>query len=80
LKADKQAAERLVSLVTITVKAAADIRVADSKADAVEMERLKAENAELRRLLARYLHETPLGHQPRMIAHEAEAVLGSNSN
>lgn len=32
--------------------------------------------AELRRLLARYRDETPLGHQPHMIAHLADKALG----
>jgi hypothetical protein len=32
--------------------------------------------AELRRLLARYSDETPLGHQPHMIAHLADKALG----
>ena len=30
---------------------------------------------ELERLLLRYRTETPLGHQPHMIAHEVDAVL-----
>lgn len=29
-----------------------------------------------RKLLARYRHETPLGHQPHMIAHLADKALG----
>lgn len=36
---------------------------------------LEAELAECRRLLRRYYTETPLGHQPHMIAHEAEAAI-----
>lgn len=32
--------------------------------------------AELERLLRRYRTETPLGHQPHMIAHEVDAILG----
>ena len=35
-----------------------------------------AEIGRLRQLLARYRDETPLGHQPHMIAHEADAALG----
>ncbi len=31
---------------------------------------------EMERLLRRYRKETPLGHQPHMIAHEVDAVLG----
>jgi hypothetical protein len=27
-------------------------------------------------LVARYRDETPLGHQPHMIAHEADSALG----
>jgi uncharacterized membrane protein YccC len=38
--------------------------------------RLEAEAAELRKLLARYRDETPLGHQPHMIAHQADEALG----
>lgn len=37
--------------------------------------RLLARLAEALRLLRRYRTETPLGHQPHMIAHEADAVL-----
>lgn len=37
---------------------------------------MRQDTSELRRLLARYRDETPLGHQPHMIAHEADAVLG----
>ena len=29
------------------------------------------------RLLRRYRNETPLGHQPHMIAHEADALLAA---
>lgn len=44
--------------------------------DAVdEIVRLRTDNAELRRLLARYRDETPLGHQPHMIAHQADEAL-----
>ena len=40
-----------------------------------EIERLRAELAECQRLLHRYRNETPLGHQPHMIAHEVDAAL-----
>lgn len=36
---------------------------------------LEAERDKLRALLARYRNETPLGHQPHMIAHEVDAAL-----
>lgn len=36
---------------------------------------LEAENEKLRALLARYRNETPLGHQPHMIAHEVDEAL-----
>lgn len=36
---------------------------------------LEAQNTQLRRLLARYRNETPLGHQPHMIAHEVDKAL-----
>lgn len=45
------------------------------EADA-EIAQLRAENAELRRLLARYRDETPLGHQPHMIARQADDAIG----
>ena len=41
---------------------------------------LESDNAELRRLLTRYRNETPLGHQPHMIAHEADKVLAALEN
>lgn len=42
---------------------------------AAERDALAARLAEALRLLRRYRTETPLGHQPHMIAHEADAVL-----
>lgn len=36
----------------------------------------RAEIERLRALLARYREETPLGHQPHMIAHEVDKALG----
>lgn len=42
-------------------------RIANAAADHIEL---------LERLLARYRDETPLGHQPHMIAYEADAALG----
>lgn len=39
-------------------------------------EKLQKENGELRRLLERYRDETPLGHQPYMIAHLVDKILG----
>lgn len=36
--------------------------------------------AEAERLLRRYRTETPLGNQPHMIAHEADAFLGRAVN
>ena len=62
------------------VPPAADVRVAEAKADAEELARLRTENGELRRLLARYRDETPLGHQPHMIAHQADGALGRGPN
>lgn len=47
---------------------------------AEELARLRAENGELRRLLTRYRDETPLGHQPHMIAHQADEALGRGPN
>ncbi len=42
---------------------------------AAELRRLHAENERLRALLTRYRNETPLGHQPHMVAHEVDAAL-----
>ena len=42
---------------------------------AAELRRLHALNQELLRLVKRYRAETPLGHQPHMIAHEADAAI-----
>ena len=38
-------------------------------------DRLKAENVKLKRFLKRYRNETPLGHQPHMIAAEVDEIL-----
>ena len=40
-----------------------------------ELRKTMAENVRLRALLKRYRTETPLGHQPHMIAHEVDEVL-----
>ena len=40
-----------------------------------ELNAAKAEVERLRELLIRYRNETPLGHQPHMIAHEVDAAL-----
>ena len=37
---------------------------------------LRKELRRLKALLARYRDETPLGHQPHMIAHQADEALG----
>jgi hypothetical protein len=37
---------------------------------------LSKENVALRKLLKRYRTETPVGHQPHMIAHEVDRLLG----
>lgn len=42
---------------------------------AAELRRLHGVNQELLRLVKRYRAETPLGHQPHMIAHEADAAI-----
>ena len=36
---------------------------------------LKAQRDELLALVKRYRTETPIGHQPHMIAHEADAAI-----
>lgn len=41
---------------------------------------LKAELAEARRLLKRYLNETPIGNQPHMIVREVEAALAGEES
>lgn len=40
-----------------------------------EMLALKAQRDELLALVKRYRTETPIGHQPHMIAHEADAAI-----
>ena len=72
-KAEQQAAELLVVLA----RCVTDARIEEAKVDASELARLRIENIELRRLLTRYLNETPLGHQPSMIVHEVEDALGA---
>lgn len=42
-----------------------------------EIDRLWAVNETLRKLVRRYRDETPLGHQPHMIAHQVDATLGA---
>ena len=42
-----------------------------------ENARLKAQRDALAALLKRYRNETPLGHQPHMIAREVDAVLAT---
>lgn len=41
----------------------------------VEESALKADNEKLRYIVGRYLRETPLGHQPHMLAHLAEKAM-----
>ena len=79
-KAEQQVAEVLAALAGTALRAAADVRVAEAKTDAEELARLRTENGELRRLLARYRDETPLGNQPHMIAHQADEALGRGPN
>lgn len=38
---------------------------------------LERENAALREALRRYRNEVPLGHQPHMLAHEVDVLLGA---
>lgn len=40
-------------------------------------EQLRSELASARALLTRYRNETPLGHQPHMIAHEVDELLAA---
>lgn len=75
-KAEQQAAETLAVLAGTALRAAADVRVAEARVDADELSRLRNENSVLRHLLARYRDETPLGNQPHLIAHQADAALG----
>lgn len=75
-KAEQQAAEILAGLAGTALRAVADVRIAEARTDADELVRLRTENAALRQLLARYRDETPLGHQPHMIAHQADEALG----
>ena len=75
-KAEQQAAELLVGLAQTTVRAVADVRAAEAMADVSELQRLRAENAELRTMLMRYRLEVALGHQPHMLAHAVDVALG----
>lgn len=43
-----------------------------------EIKMLKSELRQAHGLIGRYLEETPLGNQPHMIAHQAEAWLKAN--
>lgn len=79
-KAEQQAVEVLAELAGTALRAAADVRVEEARTDAEQLVRLRTENAELRRLLTRYRDETPLGHQPHMIAHLADGALGRGPN
>lgn len=79
-RAEQQAAEVLAALVGTVVRAAADARVTEAKTDADQLARLRSENAELLKLLARYRDETPIGNQPNMIAHQADEALGRGHN
>ena len=78
-KAEQKAAEVLAVIAGTAIRAAADVRVAEAWTNDEELARLRSENAELKRLLARYRDETPLGHQPHMIAHQADAALNRNA-
>ena len=50
-------------------------RQCEGTAYRIRARQLEAENAQLKSLLHRYRTETPLGHQPHMIAHLADAAL-----
>lgn len=50
-KAEQQAAEVLVAITGVALRAAADIRIAEAKNNADELERLRTENNELRNRL-----------------------------
>ena len=75
-KAEQQAAETLAGLAAVAIRGAAEVRVAEAQVDAAELSSLRTENANLRRLLARYRDETPLGSQPHMLAALADDALG----
>jgi hypothetical protein len=74
-KAEQQAAELMAGLACVAVRAAAEVKVAEAQTDASELARLRAACLELKLLLKRYRDETPLGHQPHMIAHQVDKVL-----
>ena len=77
-KAEQQVAEVMAGLAAVAIRGEADARVAEAQTDAAELARLRGDNAELCRLLARYRDETPLGHQPHMVAHQADERLRHN--
>ena len=76
-KAEQQAAEVFAPMAIQAMRTIAEVEVAKSQVDANELMRLRAENIELRRLLTRYRYETPPGHQPHMIAHEADKAISA---
>jgi len=48
-----------------------------TKTQIAELEMLRKQRDELLALVIRYRTETPLGHQPHMIAHLADAAISS---
>jgi hypothetical protein len=78
--AEERAAKMLVALAQTALTTRAQVEIAEAQTDAAELVRLRAEVSMLRSLLRRYRTETPLGHQPHMIAHEVDAALGPNAD
>lgn len=73
-KAEQRAAEVMVELAQTTVRAAADVRIAEAQTDA-ELELLRRENAELRAALAHGVEEPLLGVPLSTLAHATGAVM-----
>ena len=55
----------------------ADLKVENKRLVGMNLARIKAERDAAVALLRRYRNETPLGHQPHMIAHEVDALLAA---
>ena len=55
----------------------AEHRLASTAAQTAEIEMLRGLVGEAEHFLTRYRNETPLGHQPHMIAHKVDAFLAN---
>jgi hypothetical protein len=72
LAASEARAERLDAMLQHRADEAAEME----RMLRAEFDKASAQMRTLHILLARYRDETPAGHQPHMIAHQADAALG----